>query len=314
MILYDTKNWSNTLIKIYLSFNRAYTTRILFRDIFYITLYTTALVVVDIEVFNNQIVINPLFFSLLGVILSLMLVFRLNSSYNKWWEGRQAWGSLINHSRTLAVNLNALLPAEAQQDRQYFAIQIANFATALQSHLREAVNLEELEAWDEHYAKGLKKAGHVPLYIAQLIFEAVEERVKSGLFSEIDKLSLKTQIQGLIDCLGICERIKNTPIPFSHNSYIKTFILIYVLSLPFGIVSSLLYYTIPTVALISYALVGVEVISEEIEDPFGRQANDLPLIHLSNIIKNNVFEVLGGQYYVQNNSVEVDSKYIVIIH
>ncbi|NJL12095.1 MAG: hypothetical protein HC913_03185 [Microscillaceae bacterium] len=314
MILYDTKNWSNTLIKIYLSFNRAYTTRILFRDIFYITLYTTALVLVDIEVFNNQIVINPLFFSLLGVILSLMLVFRLNSSYNKWWEGRQAWGSLINHSRTLSVNLNALLPAEAKQDRQFFAVQIANFATALQGHLREAVNLEELEIWDEAYAKGLKKANHVPLYIAQLIFEAVEKRVKAGLFSEIDKLSLKTHIQGLIDSLGICERIKNTPIPFSHNSYIKTFILIYVLSLPFGIVSSLLYYTIPTVALISYALVGVEVISEEIEDPFGRQANDLPLIHLSNIIKNNVFEVLGGEYEVQLNSVEVDSKYIVIIH
>ena len=94
----------------------------------------------------------------------------------------------------------------------------------------------------------------------------------------------------------------------------KHLFLIYVFALPFGIVGSLAYYTIPTVALISYALVGVEVISEEIEEPFGRQANDLPLIHLSNIIKDNVFEALEVEYTFKVPSIEVDNKYIVIIH
>lgn len=314
MIVYDTKNWANTIIKIYLSFNKAYTTRVLFRDILYVLVYTTIVVVVDIELFGNRLKVNPLFFSLLGVILSLMLVFRLNSSYNKWWEGRKAWGALINNSRTMASNLNSIIPKEEKELRQYFATQIANFAIALQGHLRDEVKFEQLEKLDDAYLQQLKNAKHVPHKIGSLLFEKMEKMVQKGLFSNYDKLNLKTQIESFLDILGICERIKNTPIPFSHNSYIKSFILVYVFTLPFGIVSSLLYYTIPAVGLISYALIGVEVISEEVEEPFGKEANDLPLIHLSNIIKENVFEALEVEYVVENLSVEVDNKYILIIY
>ena len=314
MILYDTKNWGNTLIKIYLSFNKAYTTRVLFRDIIILTIYTAIIVVIDEEFLVKKMHVNPLFFSLLGVILSLMLVFRLNSSYNKWWEGRKAWGALINNSRTFSSNLHSIIPKDDQASRQYFATQIANFAIALQGHLRDDVNFNEFEKLDDAYMEELRSVKHVPHKIVSMMFERIEFMVKSGVFSEFDKLNLKTQLEKLIDILGICERIKNTPIPFSHNSYIKTFILIYVFALPFGIVGSLAYYTIPTVALISYALVGVEVISEEIEEPFGRQANDLPLIHLSNIIKDNVYEALEVEYTFKVPSIEVDNKYIVIIH
>ncbi len=314
MIVYDTKSWGNTLIKIYLSFNKAYTTRVLFRDIIYLTAYAALIVTVDEEMLNRPLHISPLFFSLLGVILSLMLVFRLNSSYDKWWEGRKAWGALINHSRTMASNLNSLIPKEDKETRRYFSMLISNFAIGLQGHLRNDVDLNDLEPWDEATRISLEKARHLPHKIASLLFEKMEEKYRDGTFSEIDKLNLKPQIEKFVDILGICERIKNTPIPFSHNSYIKTFILVYVLSLPFGLVDSLAYYTIPTVALISYAMVGVEVISEEIEEPFGKQANDLPLIHLSNIIKENVYEALEVDYSFKVQSVEVDNEYIVIIH
>lgn len=314
MIVYDTKNWANTLIKIYLSFNRAYTTRVLFRDIIYISLYTTVVVIVDIEVLNSSLKINPLFFSLLGVILSLMLVFRLNSAYSKWWEGRKAWGALINHSRTISSNINSLLPKEDTKNREIFAGLISNFAITLQGHLRGDVEFEQLEDLGDAQMNRLRKAKHVPHRVATILFEEVERCYKEGIFKEVDKLNIKPQIQALIDVLGICERIKNTPIPFSHNSYIKTFILIYIVSLPFGMVSTLEYYTIATVALISYALVGVEVISEEIEEPFGREANDLPLIHLSNIIKNNTYEALEVDYELNIPSAEVNNNFIKIIY
>jgi ion channel-forming bestrophin family protein len=314
MIVYDTKNWGNTLIKIYLSFNKAYTTRVLFRDIFYLTIYTAIIVVVDIEFLDKPLHIDTMFFSLLGFILSLMLVFRLNSSYSKWWEGRTAWGALINNSRTLSSNLHAIIPKTDKETRRYFAIQISNFAYALQGHLRDNVNFDELEKLDDQYFNQLKKAKHVPHKIATMLFEKMEEKVKEGIFSESDKLNLKVQMQNILEVLGICERIKNTPIPFSHNSYIKTFILVYIFSLPFGIVGSLGYYTIPTMALIAYALVGVEFISEEVEEPFGKQANDLPLLHLSSIIKDNVFEALEVEYSLKVPSIELDNKYILIIH
>lgn len=314
MIVYDTKNWGNTLIKIYLSFNKAYTTRILFRDILYVTLYTSIVVVVDQELLKDSIKVEPLFFSLLAIILSLMLVFRLNSSYNKWWEGRKAWGALINTCRYMSSNLNAIIPKEEKDTRLFFAATISNFAIGMQGHLRNHVNFEEFEDPFPEYLEPFKKAKHVPHKIASSLYEKVDYLVKEGTFTEFDKMLINQQIERCVDILGICERIKNTPIPFSHNSYIKTFILVYVLGLPFALVSSLQYYTIPTVALISYALIGVEVISEEVEEPFGKQANDLPLIHLSNIIKANVYEALEVEPSVEVPSVEVDNNYIVIMH
>lgn len=314
MINYDTKNWATTLQKIYLSFDKAFTTRVLFKYIFYVTIYTTVIVVIDQALINEAIQINPLFFSLLGVILSLMLVFRLNSSYDKWWEGRKAWGSLINQSRMIAAQLNSLLPKDDWENRRFFAVQIANYAMALQAHLRDNIQLKDLEPIDEAYEAELGKVNHLPNKIAALMLEKIEEKVNDKTFVVEDKIYLKPLINNLLDVLGICERIKNTPIPFSHNSYIKTFILIYVLTLPFAILDTLHYYTIPTIALVAYALIGVEVISEEVEEPFGKEANDLPLIHLSNVIKDSVFEILGVKSTLKIPSVEVENRYIQIIY
>jgi len=256
MIIYDTKNWGATLLKVYLSFNKAFTTRVLFKYIFYISIYTTFVVTIDLAVLPKRIEVNPLFFSLLGVILSLMLVFRLNTSYSKWWEGRVAWGMLINHSRALAAHLNAIIPKEASQERKYFAAQIANFAYSLQAHLRGGVHWHEIEPLGRAYLDSLQRAKNVPYCIATQLYEHIEQNMKQGIFNQLDKIPLFHQLETMINVMGICERIKNTPIPFSHNSYIKTFILIYVLALPFGIVGTMFYYTIPTVALIAYALVG----------------------------------------------------------
>lgn len=313
MIVYDTKNWGATLIKIYLSFNKAYTTRVLFKYIFYLSIYTTVVVVIDLNVLPTRIEINPLFFSLLGVILSLMLVFRLNTSYNKWWEGRVAWGNLVNQSRSLASNLHALLPKDDLENRTFFASQISNFAYTLQSRLRDVKNWHEIEPLGREYLACLQSTKNVPYRIATQMYERVEQKTKEGTFHPTDKQHLFSQLEMMINVMGMCERIKNTPIPFSHSSYIKTFILIYVLSLPLGIVGTLFYYTIPTVALIAYALVGVEVVSEEVEEPFGTEANDLPLLQLSRVIKHSVFEALEVEYEIEIADVEIDTKFIQIV-
>jgi putative membrane protein len=173
---------------------------------------------------------------------------------------------------------------------------------------------EEFEKLDAQYLQTLQTTKHPPHKIATLLYEKVAEKVKEGTFTQIDKMVLFAHIDALVNVLGICERIKNTPIPFAHNSYIKTFIMIYLFTLPFAVLNSLRYYTIPTIALISYALIGVEIVSEEVEDPFGKEANDLPLIHLANVIKNSVFDALEVEYELQISSVEMENKYIQIIY
>jgi putative membrane protein len=99
-------------------------------------------------------------------------------------------------------------------------------------------------------------------------------------------------LKDLIDFMGVCERIKSTPIPYSYSMFIKKFIFIYIVTLPFGFVTTFGYFTIATVLLVSFVLLSVELIGEEIEDPFGRDINDLPTDELCVKIKDNVREIL----------------------
>ena len=98
-------------------------------------------------------------------------------------------------------------------------------------------------------------------------------------------INLDKELKDFIDIMGACERIKNTPIPYSYMMYVKKFITIYIITFPFGFVTQSGYMTIPIVVLISYILLSVELIAEEIEDPFGRDINDLPLDELAKIRK-----------------------------
>jgi putative membrane protein len=105
-------------------------------------------------------------------------------------------------------------------------------------------------------------------------------------------LNLDKELKEFTDIIGACERIKGTPIPYSYSMFLKKFIFIYIVTLPFGFVTLSGYLTVPIVVLISYVILSVELIAEEIEDPFGRDVNDLPTDDLAVKIKDNVREIL----------------------
>ncbi|HAS38828.1 MAG TPA: hypothetical protein DCS93_00045 [Microscillaceae bacterium] len=317
MIVYDTKRWWSTLYKLLIGVNLSHNSRMLFRGILLVTLYTLLVVFAKQHYFpKDKIIETPLIFTILGLILGLILVFRLNTAYNKWWEGRMKWGALVNDSRTLASYLHTLLPTDDKETRSYYAAQISNFAIALRGHLRDDIKYDEFEHNDPNYIQSLKEAPHVPHKIATLLMEWMQTSFKRNYISGFDKINIKVQIQNFIDILGACERIKNTPIPFSHSSFIKAFITVYVITLPFGIIDSFheIYFAITATVLISYALIGVEIISEEIEDPFGNEANDLPLTHLSNIIKKNVYDALEVTYEKEISPVKLEDKLIKVLN
>ncbi len=295
MVIYNTKSWTKVFLS-GLGFGNAYNNKSLFVIIAVILLYTSFITCLRIYLLPKELFeirLTPTYLSLVGVILGLVLVFRINSAYDRWWEGRKLWGALINESRTLASNFTSLLPEADYANRSYLAAQIANFAYALKGHLREEIDYTHLDTnGDEGYLVSLKKARHLPHHIATLIFFKMEALFRDKVLSEADKINIKQQIEQMVNIMGACERIKNSPIPFSHTSFIKSFIMFYSVVLPIGLVDSFQFYTIPAVFIISYALAGVEVISEEIEQPFGTDANDLPLRHLSNVIKQNVYDTM----------------------
>ena len=232
-------------------------------------------------------------FSLLGVILSIVLAFRTNSAYDRWWEGRQQWGTLVNHSRNLAIQLDAILPAGDRETRARFARLIADFARSLSGHLRGEVDPATLAELGPGEDDPDQPPGHVPARIAREIVVRLHEIRREGTIDAADLLTTKGHTQALLDVSGACERIRKTPIPFSYSVFIKLFLVVYAAILPIGLVPEYGYLAVPLVMLIMFALLGLELMAEEIEEPFGRDCNDLPTDTLATMIGGDVEVLLG---------------------
>lgn len=259
-----------------------------------IAVYSAAIAWLELEVFrlseNAHIRNITAMHGLLGFVISLLLVFRTNTAYDRWWEGRRQWGALVNSSRNLALKLHSMLPA-GHPARTYFRHMIPNFAMALKYHLRGEHHLDQLEDLAPEELAKLHNI-HVPNQIAGMIIGKANELYRHQVITGDQLIVLNNQLESFTDICGACERIKNTPIPFSYSVFLKKFIFFYVMTLPLGYVFGLGYLVIPMVVFIFYVLASLELIAEEIEDPFGKDANDLPMDTMSLNIRKHVQEIL----------------------
>ena len=293
MVTYDPSNWFKAL-----AFHRADTFRKLWPWLLAVGVFTWAVGFIELQglgLGNDSLVMNlPVMHSLLGFAISMLLVFRTNTAYDRWWEGRKLWGQLVNASRNLAVKLDALLP-EDKVARAFFAKLIPFFAHELRLHLQQEKTRLELDSAPHPEIPGFDRGKHVPMQITQLMTERVRRMLKEGTISGEQLLIIDRELAQLMDICGACERIKNTPIPYSYSSFLKKFIVVYVLTLPFGLAFTLGWIAIPVVMFVFYVMASLELIAEGIEDPFGTDPNDLPMERLANTIKGNVHEVLGPE-------------------
>lgn len=291
MIRYNPREWFSFIFK----FHKADTFRELFPLIILNCLYAAGVAYVELEVLHikkeSHIVNLTMLHTLLGLVISLLLVFRTNTAYERWWEGRKLWGSLVNSSRNLAIKLNTMLPAGDNYDRNFFKAAIPDFAVALKNHLRNNSTTEEWELNLEE-AEGFEAGPHLPNRVSALIHFRVRQLLKSEKIRETDLLLLNTELQNMADVCGACERIKNTPIPFSYSVFLKKFIFFYVMSLPISYSYSLGWWAIPITGFFFYVLASLELIAEEIEDPFGSDANDLPVDDICTTIRKSVKDIL----------------------
>jgi len=294
MISYNPKEWFTFIFR----FHKADTFRKLGPLIISICIYSGIIAWLELEYWQlsevSKVKNIPMMHSLLGFAISMLLVFRTNTAYDRWWEGRRLWGALTNNSRNFALKLAALLPKEEKDHRSFFKKIIPAYAQALHNHLHKEKTRLALFEDKEHaqYLKNIEEDKHVPNQLALLMYQQVHQLQKDGLLQSEHLYYLNTELQAFTDICGGCERIKNTPIPFSYSVFIKKFIFFYVMTLPFGYVFSMGYYVIPVVAFIFYVLASLELIAEEIEDPFGGDENDIPTSKIAANIHNNVWEIL----------------------
>lgn len=288
MVQYNPKDWITFIFK----FHKSDTFRQLIPMMITIGLYSYLICYLELEYWklnkDDNLKNITIMHGLIGFVISLLLVFRTNTAYDRWWEGRKLWGALVNNSRNLAIKLSSIL--EVENDRKYFKKLIPMYASILQKHLAD----EEiaLMLFDDLNLK-IDTHKHRPNQVAKSLFQKINDFYKSGKITGDQLFIINAELQSFTDICGACERIKNTPIPYSYSSFIKKFIFIYIMTLPFGYVFSLGYYTIPVVVLIFYVLASLELIAEEIEDPFGNDSNDLPTKKLASNIKKHVEEIFG---------------------
>jgi len=292
MINYNSKDW----LKVMVQLKRADTARTLFPVILILCVYTGMIVFVEIDWLRlpetSALKQFTTFHTLLGFVISMLLVFRTNTAYDRWWEGRKLWGSLVNSSRNMAIKMNAMLPEEDKKNRDYFRKIIPLFARALQKHLRAETTRLALDTEPHPEIPDFDHTKHLPNQVAGAVATKINMLYRQNVITGDQLIIVNAELQNFLDVCGACERIKNTPIPYSYSTFIKKFIVLYVVTLPLGLAFVLHYLLIPIVGMVFYVLGSLEIIAEEIEDPFGTDDNDLPMEKMASNIRKNVEDII----------------------
>jgi ion channel-forming bestrophin family protein len=228
----------------------------------------------------------------LTLALGWLLVFRTNAAYSRWWEARTAWGSMINATRNLSMKLSVLTVPQPS-DIPFLSRLLSDFPRALMHHLRKTPYTSPAIPLGT-------KADHIPLAISNQLYAWVssalsENRIDSGELKVID-----SDLSKLMDVCGACERIARTPIVLSYRIFARQCIFLYLLTLPWGIVDDFKWWTIPMTIIMAYFMIGMEVVAEHVEEPFGYDEDDLDLEGMCETIEASVSQVLSVPHQSNN--------------
>jgi putative membrane protein len=269
------------------------------------TVIATIVTVIELHTgLKEEFTLTPIPFTILGVAIGIFLGFRNNIAYNRFWEGRILWGGLVNTSRSFSRQVLTLLapapdgpyiePAEIEQHQRLLVRMMIAYAHALRHHLRNTDPTPELTAYltPAHPAR-LSGQKNVPMTIAQLMAEQLHVLWQGQLLLPFHLPVIEGSLTELLNIQGACERIKSTPFPMPYVLLSHRVVAFFCFLLPFGLVDSIGAFTPLVVFVVSHAFFGLDVIGEEIEEPFGTEKHNLPLHSISRNIEINLLQLLG---------------------
>lgn len=269
-----------------LAWRGSVTPRILF-GVIVATCYTLILGWLDCNVYKfPHPDITP--FEYTGAVLGLVLVFRTNAGYDRWWEARKFWGGITNQCRNLLVMTWQYGPDERGW-RLEMSKWISVYPFALKESLRQRNNFDDLRGLlnDDEIAE-LQGSQHMPLYLAAKIAALLEQARSKHMLDLLMFIEFEKQRSLLIDYLGGCERILKTPMPLVYAIKIRRFILIYLLLLPFSLIGVMGYSSAFITLLVAYPLLSLDRIGLELQNPFSeRSLSHLPLQTICETIREN---------------------------
>jgi putative membrane protein len=294
MIDYNPRRWTRSLLAV----KGSVAPKIIWR-VLWVAAWSAAVTVVHMSI--TPVGIPSTAHALVGLAVGLLLVFRTNASYERFWEGRKMWGNIVNDSRSLARTTAAFLHPSSVRLEAIVLWTIA-FSYASMHSLRGMASLGSIAARlpaDE--VEKAVAATHVPSAAALRVSQLVADARTAGHLSDYVAMEIEGGMRRLVESLGSCERIRKTPMPFAYVVHLRRALVIFCLTLPFALVdafgwSSILYNTI-----IAFVLFGIEGIGVEIENPFGVDANDLPLEQICATIEHNLVAVLEPRAQLEHH-------------
>lgn len=229
-----------------------------------------------------------------GAVLALLMVLRTNAGYERWWESRKLWGSIVNDTRSMAIAAQAYGPDDPDWKRRV-AGRIASFAHLCRRSLRGETNIPEVAALvGREEALALSTADHMPSAIVVELARDFREGFGDFEFLQSDNLRVR-----LLDWIGGCERIKKTPLPLAYAIEVRRFIFLFLATLPFVLFGKIdttrgLWLTPLIMALVAYPLLAIDKIGHELQEPFEvYRLNHLPLDEICATIERNVLAILS---------------------
>ena len=244
------------------------------------------------NIIPSEIKVDMVVFNVIGLALGLLLVFRTNTSYDRWWEGRKLLGSNVNAFRNIAFTLNCIIPTDDKVIRKDLIELMTAFNYAVQERLRDGVKPEHLPMLGADYKNTVFNSKHVPNAIMKIIRSKIEIIRLNNADRIPEFTSVYNEISTIINNMGGMERIRFTPVPFAYASHLQLFVMIYFLALPFGLYDKFGWMAVPVVGFLTLILIGINEIGVEIEDPFGDDPNDLPVESICKNINANITELL----------------------
>jgi putative membrane protein len=237
--------------------------------------------------YHEDVAISDKPHSIIGPALSLLLVFRTNTANDRYWEGRRLWGGIVNQSRNLRRKADTLFKDEPATAERILEWTVAWIYAARAHLVGEKFLGPNTKLTAEEQARAVA-ASHAPAFCASELTNIIADARRRNVISDIQQQMLDSDVNAFIDYIGACERIDTTPLPYAYAVHLRRALLLYCITLPFALVPFFGEWTALVSLMISYVLIGIEEIGTEIEGPFGRRENDLPLDRICQRLENNL--------------------------
>ncbi|MCG8308576.1 MAG: hypothetical protein MI975_14380 [Cytophagales bacterium] len=267
----------------------------------FIVVYMSAISVIDYFYPLEEIHVPLTLITVPGTVIALLLGFRTNSAYDRWWEARIIWGAIVNDSRTWVRQLMTFIKYESKSSAEFDAIRkmalrhVAwNYSLARQ--LRKHDPIQDLKKLvDNNEIKLLRQKQNVSNAILYMQAEEIKRLYESGWLDKYQFVQLDGTLSRLTDSMGKCERIKNTVFPASYSLLVDLLIYLWIFFLPFGLVDMIGLILIPTTISLAFSFLVIEKVAIFMQDPFENQPTDTPMLALSRTIEINIMQELGEQ-------------------